>query len=166
MTSDSKPSPNEEHFAAMQSEIRGNSSASDLRSQNAHALYSLPVTSIRDSTESITIPACEVCHSGTGRARFTIHGTKYSIVECVHCGLGVLLPTPTMEEIRSFYPEDYYGNVRPAGTGFDMGFHEYGASPPPDPPPDLPPDPPPDTPGLSGMASLFRLSLLDAGLRI
>lgn len=110
MTSDSKPSPNEEHFAAMQSEIRGNSSASDLRSQNAHALYSLPVTSIPDSNESITIPACEVCHSGTGRARFTIHGTKYSIVECAHCGLGVLLPTPTMEEIRSFYPEDYYGN--------------------------------------------------------
>jgi 2-polyprenyl-3-methyl-5-hydroxy-6-metoxy-1,4-benzoquinol methylase len=77
---------------------------------DAHALYSLYVTNISDSPSQISIPPCDVCHGEFGRPKFLIEGTKYSIVECAQCGLGMLFPTPTNGELKSFYPEDYYGN--------------------------------------------------------
>ena len=111
MTSDPKrPRPQDQFAPVEQSQLTNASPATGSASQNAHSLYSLPVSSVRETSANVTIPACEVCGSVTGRYRFTIQGTKYSIVECRHCGLGALLPTPTAEEIRSFYPDDYYGN--------------------------------------------------------
>ncbi|MFN8709798.1 MAG: methyltransferase domain-containing protein [Planctomyces sp.] len=77
---------------------------------DAFALYSLSVTNISDSTAEISIPPCNVCRGGVGKPRFEIQGTKYSIVECSQCGLGILHPEPTLEELASFYPDDYYGN--------------------------------------------------------
>lgn len=111
MISDSNPLRGQDQPTSMeQNETRSTSSDHGSASQNAHAMYSLLVSSVRQTVASVAIPSCEVCSSVTGRVRFTIHGTKYSIVECIHCGLGVLLPAPTAEEIQSFYPDDYYGN--------------------------------------------------------
>jgi SAM-dependent methyltransferase len=58
---------------------------------------------------------CQVCGNVLARARYSIEGTRYQIVDCTACGLGRLHPMPDGEAISRFYPASYYGR---AGSKF------------------------------------------------
>lgn len=83
---------------------------SNARPRGVHQLYALNVSAAPEHSDILSIPTCEVCGGTLARPRFLIEETKYSIVVCTGCGLGMLSPPPTPAEIESFYPDDYYGN--------------------------------------------------------
>ncbi len=56
-----------------------------------------------------------MCGGREARPRFEVGGTASDIVVCTGCGLGRLEPLPDLEEVRSFYPDEYYGEP---GTKF------------------------------------------------
>ncbi len=56
-----------------------------------------------------------MCASREARPRFEVGGTASIIVVCTDCGLGRLEPLPDLQEVRSFYPDEYYGEP---GTKF------------------------------------------------
>ena len=64
-----------------------------------------------DDTQAIDSP-CPVCQ-GSGRFAFAggdrLHDLpgEYRYAECTTCGAGYQAPTPTPEQIASFYPEEY-----------------------------------------------------------
>ena len=65
---------------------------------------------------SVRIPPCVVCGHCWSRPRFVIEGIAARVVTCAECGVGILHPQPSAEEIGSFYPQTYYGNT---GTKFE-----------------------------------------------
>jgi len=79
-------------------------------SRGVHELYSLDVSTIAADARAIATSPCVVCGGTKTLPRFEIGGSGLSIVECQSCGLGFLWPLPTTEQIRSFYPSDYYGD--------------------------------------------------------
>ncbi len=62
-----------------------------------------------------SLPSCPVCDCREAVLRFEIGGIANKVVVCTECGLGRLHPAPTPEEIRSYYPDEYYGEP---GTKF------------------------------------------------
>ncbi len=60
-------------------------------------------------------PACEICGCQSARAVFEVEDIDSPIVACVGCGLGRYDPMLEAEQVRSFYPDDYYGEP---GTKF------------------------------------------------
>ncbi|MFQ5952675.1 MAG: class I SAM-dependent methyltransferase [Candidatus Omnitrophota bacterium] len=47
-----------------------------------------------------------------GRDRLTRAENKFSVVKCQNCGLIYTLPSVTPEEIKEYYPDKYYGDVK------------------------------------------------------
>jgi SAM-dependent methyltransferase len=43
------------------------------------------------------------------RPRFAVEGIPHPLVVCDDCGLGRFAPLPAPEEVRAFYPDEYYG---------------------------------------------------------
>jgi 2-polyprenyl-3-methyl-5-hydroxy-6-metoxy-1,4-benzoquinol methylase len=56
-----------------------------------------------------------VCGGREARPRFEVEGIASKVVVCTGCGLGRFHPMPGREEVRGFYPEEYYGEP---GTKF------------------------------------------------
>ena len=73
-------------------------------------LYSLKVSAVASDSDIVRTATCPVCGHNEVRRKYLINGTKFEIVNCTQCNLGSLWPLPTGNEIRSFYPEDYYGD--------------------------------------------------------
>lgn len=59
--------------------------------------------------EMLRVPNCAICDADRARPRFEIEGIPQRVVVCAGCGLGSLHPLPSADEIRAFYPDDYYG---------------------------------------------------------
>ncbi len=78
------------------------------------ALYSQTVSVIEAGGE-VTTPPCPVCDAVAARSRFGLPDSGHRVVVCSGCGLGSLLPMPGPDEIASFYPNHYYGDL---GTKF------------------------------------------------
>ncbi|HVN36948.1 MAG TPA: class I SAM-dependent methyltransferase [Myxococcota bacterium] len=70
-------------------------------------LYSREVRVI-SGAELETAP-CLVCGGKRARPRFAIDGIAAQVVECEGCGLGRFHPVLGAQEIRAFYPDEYYG---------------------------------------------------------
>ena len=77
------------------------------------SLYDRPVR-VAEGREFERAP-CEICGATRVRERFVVSGLEAPIVECTGCGLGRYEPMLGDEEIRAFYPADYYGEP---GTKF------------------------------------------------
>ena len=73
-------------------------------------LYSLKVSPIASDSDVVRTAPCPVCCHNEAHRKFSIKGTKFQIVNCTKCNLGSLWPQPTIDEIHSFYPKDYYGD--------------------------------------------------------
>ncbi len=71
-------------------------------------LYSRAIETAAVQTP-ITIPPCQVCRGEKAQPAFDIEHLKTKLLICAGCGLGLLHPQPSAEEIDSFYPPDYYG---------------------------------------------------------
>lgn len=61
------------------------------------------------------VAPCPVCGGGQARPRFEVEGLPERVVVCTGCGLGRFHPLPSLEELRCYYPDDYYGEP---GTKF------------------------------------------------
>ncbi len=72
-------------------------------------LYELDVRAPAGSARSEGTPPCPVCRAVEGHPVFEIEGLPNRVMRCGDCGLGRLQPMPSPEEIRSFYPDEYYG---------------------------------------------------------
>ena len=70
-------------------------------------LHTQPVRAVAAS--AIETPACPVCGATRAIPRFAVIGVASCVVQCVTCGLGRFHPMPGAEEIRTFYPDEYYG---------------------------------------------------------
>lgn len=75
-----------------------------------NGLYSQSVSVIEAGGE-VTTPRCPVCDAVVARPRFQLPGFDPRLVVCSGCGLGSLLPMPGLDEIASFYPNHYYGDL-------------------------------------------------------
>jgi 2-polyprenyl-3-methyl-5-hydroxy-6-metoxy-1,4-benzoquinol methylase len=79
-------------------------------------LYEFPVEALDPSTHPTQrVSPCPVCASEEARPRFAVAGMSSPVVVCVRCGLGRFHPSPGPEEVRAFYPDEYYGEP---GTKF------------------------------------------------
>ena len=58
---------------------------------------------------------CPICGAREARPRFEVVGLVPKLIDCTDCGVGRLDPMPTPEEVRGFYPDEYYGEP---GTKF------------------------------------------------
>ena len=59
------------------------------------------------ATQHVT--PCLVCGEEQARAAFAIEGFTPLVFVCASCGLGRLHPMPDLEQVASFYPNEYYG---------------------------------------------------------
>ncbi len=76
------------------------------------ALYDCRVESIvPPGNELIAIAACQACGCESARPTFSIAGLTSDVVVCQNCGLGMLHPMPSSDEIATFYPKEYYGDT-------------------------------------------------------
>ena len=62
---------------------------------------------VSQATQHVT--ACLVCGVEQARAAFAIEGFAPRVFVCESCGLGRLVPMPDLEQVASFYPNEYYG---------------------------------------------------------
>jgi len=53
--------------------------------------------------------ACVVCGATRARERFEVEGVAARVVGCEGCGLGRFHPWLGAEQVRAFYPDEYYG---------------------------------------------------------
>lgn len=74
------------------------------------SLYSRRVLPVTDERR-IAVEPCPVCGTETALPRFAVEGMESLIVVCPECGLGRYAPQPTPDQIRGFYPDEYYGNT-------------------------------------------------------
>ena len=58
----------------------------------------------------IATPPCPVCGATRSRPRFEVGGVTSCVIQCETCGLGRFHPMPGVGEIRTFYPDEYYGD--------------------------------------------------------
>ncbi|MCH2211610.1 MAG: class I SAM-dependent methyltransferase [Fuerstiella sp.] len=52
---------------------------------------------------------CCVCSGQTFKEQMRLPGTRFGIHDCQSCGTGMLFPSPTPDELASFYVSQYYG---------------------------------------------------------
>ena len=56
--------------------------------------------------------------------RFEVEAVRVAIVDCLRCGTGRFDPMPSHDELRSFYPRQYYGGARsPEAAASTAKFH-------------------------------------------
>ncbi|MCO5167766.1 MAG: class I SAM-dependent methyltransferase [Planctomycetes bacterium] len=72
-------------------------------------LYGRRVWSLPPDLPEVDVPPCPACDARRARPAFAIEGLEARIVVCPGCGLGRMHPMPTEEEVRAFYPAEYYG---------------------------------------------------------
>jgi len=72
-------------------------------------LYGRAVRVLERGDEPERVPPCTVCGGEQAHPGFEIEGFASRLVVCAGCGLGRLHPLPAPEEIRAFYPDEYYG---------------------------------------------------------
>jgi 2-polyprenyl-3-methyl-5-hydroxy-6-metoxy-1,4-benzoquinol methylase len=70
-------------------------------------LYAREIRSL--SGPPIETDACLVCGAKRARPRFAAEGVASRVVVCEGCGLGRFHPVLGAQEIRAFYPDEYYG---------------------------------------------------------
>jgi 2-polyprenyl-3-methyl-5-hydroxy-6-metoxy-1,4-benzoquinol methylase len=70
-------------------------------------LYARDVRAVARPVQSAT--PCPVCGATRVRPRFEIDGVAAQVVSCEQCGLGRFHPMLGADEIRAFYPDEYYG---------------------------------------------------------
>ncbi|MBX3436826.1 MAG: class I SAM-dependent methyltransferase [Planctomycetaceae bacterium] len=58
----------------------------------------------------VVISECPVCDGRFGLPTFEIRGSRHTVLTCEECGLGRLDPLPTVQELKAFYPPQYYGS--------------------------------------------------------
>ncbi len=73
-------------------------------------LYARNVEAARVQTP-IEMPSCPVCRGTEARPALAVAGLASELVICSGCGLGLLYPQPSAQEIGSFYPVHYYGET-------------------------------------------------------
>ena len=67
---------------------------------------------VRDASGGpVETPPCPVCGATRSLPRFAADGVASRVVQCEECGLGRFHPMPDAEQIRAFYPEEYYGET-------------------------------------------------------
>jgi len=71
-------------------------------------LYARAVCDLREAAE-VEVPPCPVCRARRSRPRFAVEGVSSPVVVCAECGLGRFEPMLTADEVRAFYPDEYYG---------------------------------------------------------
>jgi SAM-dependent methyltransferase len=76
---------------------------------HVHALEELAVWSAGDADATERVSPCPVCDHRVAHPRFKVDGIPHRVVVCAHCGLGRYYPMPVDEEVRSYYPGEYYG---------------------------------------------------------
>lgn len=84
-------------------------SVSNLNARQVAALYAQPVNRVSEGTAPVRTPPCEVCGGYQAQPVYRLDGTRFLQVQCLQCQLGSLFPVPTVDEVRSFYPQHYYG---------------------------------------------------------
>ncbi len=77
-------------------------------------LYARPVLSL-GARPAENVPPCPVCGCASARPRFALAGEGLRVVVCERCGTGRVDPLPDAGRLRSFYPDEYYGEP---GTKF------------------------------------------------
>jgi 2-polyprenyl-3-methyl-5-hydroxy-6-metoxy-1,4-benzoquinol methylase len=77
-------------------------------------LYSRPVLPL-EARPTQSVPPCPVCGCESARPRFALAGEALAVVVCERCGTGRIHPLPDAATLRSFYPDEYYGEP---GTKF------------------------------------------------
>ena len=97
-------------LAGRQPEVLAHGRPQSALLHGVHELYSLNVSAIDANTPPIAIPRCIVCESQSALPRYKIEDSGFSIVKCTSCGVGFLWPPPAPEQIRAFYPANYYGD--------------------------------------------------------
>jgi 2-polyprenyl-3-methyl-5-hydroxy-6-metoxy-1,4-benzoquinol methylase len=70
-------------------------------------LYSREVRALSGAAQETD--ACAVCGGKRALPRFEVEGVAARVVCCEGCGLGRFHPLLGAEEIRAFYPDEYYG---------------------------------------------------------
>ena len=77
----------------------------------SESLYELDVHDLGAAeSQPVGTPPCPVCGHQRARARFGIEQLEARVIQCDQCRLGTLWPQPSAQEIRDFYPPDYYGD--------------------------------------------------------
>ena len=59
--------------------------------------------------DAVDTAPCPVCGATRSLPRFEVGGVASCVVQCGTCGLGRFHPMPGADEIRTFYPDEYYG---------------------------------------------------------
>ncbi len=62
-----------------------------------------------------SVPPCPVCACESARPRFALAGASLVVVVCERCGTGRIDPLPDEASLRTYYPDEYYGEP---GTKF------------------------------------------------
>jgi SAM-dependent methyltransferase len=70
-------------------------------------MYARDVRALAGPVQSVS--ACPACGSTRAEPRFEVDGVAARVVACVECGLGRFHPMLGADEIRAFYPDEYYG---------------------------------------------------------
>ena len=65
----------------------------------------------RDEAALVTMQACPVCGCCQGQPVYAMEGLPFRVVICTTCQTGQLHPRATPEQIRAFYPPEYYGTT-------------------------------------------------------
>lgn len=74
----------------------------------AENLYAVAVSGVA-AGELLPSSSCPVCSRGQGRELYLVDRGRWRVLHCGRCGSGWLFPAPTPAEVRSLYPQEYYG---------------------------------------------------------
>jgi len=74
-------------------------------------IYGQPVSPLSGARPLEPAPPCPVCDAERTRLEYALEGTPWRVGRCPGCGLGRLLPLPSEEEVRAFYPPGVYGDA-------------------------------------------------------
>ena len=78
--------------------------------READAVAGLYAREIRTlSGAPLETDACFVCGAKRAQPRYAVEGVAAQLVVCEGCGLGRFHPVLGAQEIRAFYPDEYYG---------------------------------------------------------
>lgn len=79
-------------------------------------LYGSPVRALAAEASAVQrVSPCIACGNADARPAFAVEGVASPVVVCTLCGLGRFHPMPGAEEVRAYYPDEYYGEP---GTKF------------------------------------------------
>ena len=73
-------------------------------------VYNVDVVPETFAAADVEDSPCPVCGNELYRPQFRLPDFSKSILSCKVCGTGRMSPLPTADELRSYYPTDYYGS--------------------------------------------------------